>query len=116
MKVWPGVASARDPHPVPDLDGLAVRDRGALEGDLVGGIDEVRRTGAPGQGEAAGDVVVVDVGLEDVGQPDLVLGQQVEDPVDVALRVDHERDLAVVDEVAAVTQASGSRWAPRSGW
>ena len=92
------------PHPAADLDRLAVTDRGPLEGDLVLGVDVVRRAGALGQSEAAGDVVVVDVGLEDVGQPHLVLLQQVQDAVDVALRVDHEGDLAVVDHVAAVAE------------
>ena len=38
------------------------------------------------------------------GEPDAVLVEQGQHPVDVALRVDHERDLAVVDEVAAVAQ------------
>ena len=49
----------------------------------------------------------MDVGLEDVGEPDVVLGQQVEHAVDVALRVDDEGDLAVVDEVAAVAERRG---------
>ena len=96
-----------DPHPVADRDGLAVADRGALEGDVVVLVDEVRRAGAAGERQPAGDVVVVDVGLEDVGEPDAVLLEQVQHPVDVALRVDHEGDLAVVDEVAAVAQRRG---------
>ena len=100
----PGSRQRGHPHPAPDLDGLRVADRGALEGDLVGGVDVVRRAGAPGQRQPTGHVVVVDVGLEDVGEPDTVLLEQVQHPVDVALRVHHERDLAVVDEVAAVTQ------------
>ena len=64
------------PHPFPDLDGLAVRDRGAVEGDVVGGVHDVRRAGGVGEREPAGHVVVVDVGLEDVGQADTVLVEQ----------------------------------------
>ena len=94
----------REPHPGADRDGLAVTDRGAVERHLVLGVDVVRRAGALGQGEAAGDVVVVDVGLEHVGEPHLVFIQDVQDAVDVALRVDHKGDLAVVDHVAAVAE------------
>ena len=86
---------------------LIVGDRGPVVGDLVGGVDEVRGAGALGQGQAAGDVVVVDVGLEHVADPHAFGGGQVEDAVDVALRVDHERHLPVVDEVAAVAQGRG---------
>jgi len=55
-----------DPHPRPDLEGLTVAHGGPLEGHLVLGVDQVFRAGAPGKGQTAGDVVVVDVGLEDV--------------------------------------------------
>jgi hypothetical protein len=80
-------------------------DRCALEVHRVVGVDEVRRAGGRRQGGTAGDVVVVNVGLEHVGEPDPVLVEQREDPVDVALRVHHQGDLAVVDQVAAVAQA-----------
>ena len=46
----------------------------------------------------------MDVCLEDVGEPDPVLGDQVQHAVDVALRVDDKRDLTVMDDIAAVTQ------------
>ena len=49
----------------------------------------------------------MDVGLEDVGEADAVLVEQGQHPVDVALRVDHEGDLAVVHEVAAVAERRG---------
>ena len=67
----------------------------------------VGRAGALGQREPTGHVVVVDVRLEDVGEPHPVLLEQVQDAVDVTLRIDHERDLAVVDDVAAITQGRG---------
>src|SRR5690606_25470721 len=62
---------------------------------------------APRELEPAGDVVVVDVGLEDVGQRDAEVVEKVDDAVDVALRVDDGRDLAVGDEVAAVAEGGG---------
>jgi hypothetical protein len=85
-------------------DDVAGPDRVALVGDLVLGVDVVRRAGALGEGEAAGQVVVVDVGLEDVGEPRPRVVEQGEHAVDVALRVDHQGHLAVVHEVAAVAQ------------
>ena len=94
-------------HPLTDLDDVAVADRGALERDLVLGVDVVRRTRRLREREPAGDVVVVDVGLEDVREPHPVGLEHVEHPVDVALGVDHEGDPPVVDEVAAVTQGGG---------
>jgi hypothetical protein len=53
---------------------------------------------------AAGDVVVVDVGLEDVRDRDVRLRGELEHAVDVALGVDDDRDPPVVGEVAAVTE------------
>ena len=102
--MWPGGGHRGHPHPVADLDDLAVADRGPFEGHVVVGVDEVRRACALGQRETAGDVVVVDVGLEHVGEPDPLRVEEVEDAVDVPLGVDDEGDLAVMDEVGAVTQ------------
>ena len=99
-----GGCQRSDAHPSTHLDDLSVRHGGAGEGHVVLAIDEVLGTGALREGEAAGDVVVVDVGLEDVGEAHAVLVEQREDAVDVALRVDHEGDLAVVHEVAAVAE------------
>ena len=96
-----------DAHPSTHLDDLPVRHGGAVEGHVVLAVDEVLGTGALREREAAGDVVVVDVGLEDVRQAYAVLLEEVEHAVDVALWVDDERDLAVVDEVAAVAERRG---------
>lgn len=57
-----------------------------------------------GQDESAGDVVVVDVGLGHVGELDSSLVKQGFDAVDVALGVDDQPHLPVVDEVAAVPE------------
>ena len=94
-------------HRRADLDDVAVADRRPVEGDVVGGVHVVRGAGGLGEGQAAGDVVVVQVGLEDVGDADAGLAGEVEHAVDVALRVDDEGDLAVVGEVAAVAEGGG---------
>src|SRR5215475_13734514 len=93
-----------DLHPRPDPDDLTVAHRRALEGHLILSVDEVGSSGAPRERESAGDVVVVDMGLEDVSQPQALLVEQAQDSVDVPLGVHHEGDLAVVHEIAAVAQ------------
>jgi hypothetical protein len=49
----------------------------------------------------------VDVRLEYVRDPHSGLNGEVEDPVDVTLGVDHQRDDSVVDEVATVAEGRG---------
>lgn len=93
-----------DSHPWTDLDDLSVPDRRALEGHAVLGVDQVVRTGTPGQCQAPGDIVVVDVGLEHMGQSQAVPFEQRDHPVDVALGVHDEGLFAVVHEIAAVAQ------------
>jgi len=83
---------------------MAVADRHPFEGDPVGGVDVVGTAGGAGQREPAGDVVVVQVRLEDVGDPHVTLASQHQYPVDVPLRVYHEGDLAVGDQVAPVAE------------
>jgi hypothetical protein len=94
-------------HRGTDRDEVTVGHGHPVEGDGVVGVDVVRGTGALREGVSAGDVVVVEVGLEDVGDPNPVGGGQVEDAVDVTLRVDHECDLAVVHEIAAIAERRG---------
>ncbi len=96
-----------DAHTSTHLDDVSVRYGGAGEGDVVLAIDEVLGAGPLRESEAAGDVVVVDVGLEDVREAYGVLVEEGQHAVDVALRVDDERDLAVVHEVAAVAEGRG---------
>ena len=100
----PGGGEHPDPHRPPDRHHVAVDDRGPVERHRVGCVHVIGRAGGAGQGQAAGDVVVVDVGLEHVGHRDPAVGGQGEYPVDVALRVDHERGRAVGDQIAPVAQ------------
>jgi hypothetical protein len=64
----------------------------------------IRGAGLPGQGQAARDVVVVDVRLEHVGDGHTAVGGRHQDPVDVTLWIHHERGRAVGHQVTAVTQ------------
>ncbi len=95
-------------HPqVPGRKALAVLGWYPVEvhvvpgGHHVGGVSRLR------QRQAAAHVVVVDVGLEHVGDPHPDRASRVDEPADVALRVDHDGHVAVVDEVAAIPQTSG---------
>jgi hypothetical protein len=101
--------SGQDPHPQigPDVEGVAVAQRIPLKGHRVGGVEQVSGADGAGEGQAAGDVVVVDMGFHHMGDVDTGRVGQVDDPVDVALRVDHQRGGAVVGEVAAVAEAGG---------
>ncbi len=83
---------------------VAVAELQPVEGDRVGRVHPVPGAGAPRELEAAGDVVVVDVGLEDQAGGHAGAGEVPLDPVDVALRVDDHRHAAVVDHVTAVTE------------
>jgi hypothetical protein len=94
---------APGPHPA-DLHPVTVADRGAVEGHRVVRVDQVSRTGRPGERQAAGDVVVVHVCLGHVGDPHAGVGGQGDDPVDVPLRVDDQGGLAVMHQVAAVAE------------
>ncbi len=92
------------PHRLTHDDHVAVTDRDPVEHHRVVSVDVIRRTGRGSQRIPTGDVVVVDVRLEHVRDDHPLRRGEVEDPVDVALWVDHERDLPVVDEVAAVAE------------
>ena len=88
------------------FDDVAVAHATVIEGqDLCCGV-QVGGAGAPGQGEPAGDIVVMQVGLGDVGDGDhgVVGGRQ--HAVEVPLGIDDQRHLAVVHQVAAVPE----RW------
>ena len=57
--------------------------------------------------QAAGDVVVVDVGLQDVADGPAALRQDRQDTIDVALRVDHHGGAAGGHHVGAVPELGG---------
>jgi len=98
----------RGQHPDPqhraDLDDVAIFHRHAVEGHRIGGVDVVGRPGGPGQRQPAGHVVVVQMGLEHVGDPHTLGRGQVQHPVNIPLRIHHHGNVAVVREVAPVTQ------------
>ena len=90
-----------------DVDDLTVRDRLTLEGDRVGGVDQVFRSVSASELEASGDVVVVQVGLGDVRDVDAGFAGCVFHPVGIPLRVNDQCHGAVMHEVASVTQFRG---------
>ena len=79
----------------PGVDGVAVGDGAPLVVDVVASGHDVLGAGGARQFQTAGDVVVVDVGFQHVGDPHAAVGGEVEYPVDVALRVDHDGDVTV---------------------
>ena len=92
---------------VTDDEGVPVANGRVVERNVRVGRNQVRGSVALSQLETTGDVVVVHVRLDDVGHEQTVLGHQVLDPVDVALRVDHHGMLPVVGDVAAVAEPRG---------
>lgn len=97
-----GVARRRDdpdPQGVADVDDVTVAGRDLLVGNLIGRAYVVGRAGHPRQSQAPGDVVVVDMGLEDVGDPYTSRVGKLDHFVDVTLRVDHEGHLTVMGQV-----------------
>src|SRR6476620_11576566 len=59
------------------------------------------------RGQVAGEVVVVDMRLEHVRDPHPLTARQLDNAVEVALCVDHERALTVVDQVTAIPERRG---------
>nr|WP_242473343.1 hypothetical protein [Blastococcus sp. TML/M2B] len=89
------------------LEHVAVGGRHALVRHVVPGGDDVPRADRPGELEAAGQVVVVQVGLQDQRDAHAALPGRRQHAVDVALGVDHDADPTVADQVAAVAEAGG---------
>ena len=109
-EVGEGVARGRDgthAHRRRDLDDVPIANGLTVEGDLVLSVDVVPRAEAASEGQTPGHVVVVEVGLEDVGDSHAGLLSDREHTVDVSLWVDDEGDVAVVGEVGTVAQARG---------
>ena len=94
------------PHS-PQVDDVAVVERRERILGPRGGAQIDRRAGAIAQLEVAGDEVGVEVGEEDVRDPQAVLGGEGEVLIDVALRVDDGRRvrLLVADEIRRVCEA-----------
>jgi hypothetical protein len=115
----PDVEGERDvvgrvPGGVEDPDEAGVGGELRLVLHLMGGEGDVHARGHdvlglqhPGELEPAADVVVVEVGLQDVGHGPAALVEDGFDPVDVALGVDDDGGTAASDHVAAVSQVGG---------
>src|SRR5690606_16192697 len=86
---------------------FAVAYRSAGEGGLLFGGGQVGCAGGLGQGQAAGDVVVVQVGFGYVGEAYAEAAGRGDEAVDVAVGVDDHAGFAVVCQVAAVAQGGG---------
>jgi hypothetical protein len=87
-----------------DRDLVTVPDGATLEGRPLLGRHEVRDPESGRQRPSPGDVVVMDVGLRDEDDPEAGGRRRGDHPVDVPLRVDHDGDLSVVDQIGAVPQ------------
>lgn len=90
-------------HPEP----VAISDRVVVEAQRFGLGMDVGRPGHPNQHEATAHVVVVEVGLGDVADANAGVLHRRQNPVEIALRVDHQRVGAVVDDVAAIPERRG---------
>ena len=97
-----GVHDGHGQGPGDDL--VVIANGQAVEADLLGRRDDVRCPGLAGQRETAGDVVVMDVGLQHVRDPHPTGLRGGQNPADVTLRVDHDSLGPVVDQVAAIAQ------------
>jgi len=102
-----GGAHHPHPHDRADLDQVPVADRHPVEGHLVCRVDVVGGADGQREGQAPGHVVVVQVGLEHMGDPDAPGRGQGQHPVGVPLRIHDQRDVPVVGEVTAVPQRGG---------
>ncbi|GAA2619362.1 hypothetical protein GCM10010307_01840 [Streptomyces vastus] len=87
-----------------DLRTVAVVYRYRREGDPGPGRDEIRRTRDPGQLQAAGDVVVVDVRLDDVRDQHPTPGRRRDHLIHVTGRGDRRRRPLAARQVTTVAE------------
>ncbi len=86
-----GRVAGREPQRA-DVERLAVARRGVVVAKLRSGADHVPRPGQGREVAPARDVVVVEMGLDDMGDPDVELTGRREIDVDVPARVDDRGD------------------------
>ena len=104
-----GMAGRRDP----EQGGVAHRDLGAvLDGSVPERVPGVRRSPDLGAGgrpqlECPREVVVVDVGLDDVSDRGPAAASRVDEPLDVALRIDDGGLVASGQDIARVPEPLG---------
>jgi hypothetical protein len=88
------------------LEILLVKSGYEGESDSRAGRENQVRPGLAGQVTAPTHIVVVNVGLEHVG--DRQPGYCTEEPVDVALRIDHDCRLLVSEDICCVSQTGSA--------
>ena len=86
---------------------VLVVDLAGREGDRHAVRHHVLRSDHLRELEPAADVVVVEVGLQDVGCGPALGVQDLLDPIDVPLGIDDDRRVAAPDDVAAVAEVGG---------
>ena len=89
------------------VDDLPVGDPTGGVTDVVAGRNDVLRPCRPGQFEATGHIVVVQMGFEHVRDTNSELADASDYPVDVTLRIDDDRGSAIEHHIASVAQARG---------
>lgn len=105
MRSVPGGGESPQRQTLVDRDGVAVGHGGAVEADVRPGRHQVGGAGDTGQLQAAADVVVVHMGLDDVGDAHSAPGGGGDDLIDVARRVDDHRGTGPAGHITAVAQA-----------
>jgi hypothetical protein len=100
----PGSVKYADPEGS-HRDLVAFSDGEALEADLLGGSHEVGPPRRSREVEASAHIVVVDVGLGDVSDSHARLRRCLLHSVDVPLRIDDQGDVAVVHQVAPISES-----------
>ena len=103
--MWPGVSRAVESERA-DRDGLTVGQAMVGSPELGSGADDVDRVGLRGELASAGHVIVVEMRLEDVADPQLPPAGRREIDIDVAAGVDDGRNAGrfIGDEGADVAQ------------
>ena len=86
---------------------IAVGDRDVVEAQGLGGGVDVPRAGEAGERQPSADVVVVDVRLRDVADAHASTFDDCQDAIDVAVGVDDQCRVAVVDDVGQVSEGRG---------
>jgi hypothetical protein len=89
---------------VTDRERVAIMHRQTFIGQIDIARHDIGSTMPTGQLQPTGDVVVVNVGLGDVGEGQAVLGEELVNSVDVPLGIHHKGVDTIMGNVTAITQ------------